>query len=292
MKHLLRRLGANAVTARGYAVFRTALGAYLLVHFAQLVPWGAELFSSAGIVPDAHASPLLPLFPNLLALVDTPLFVTALLVGASALAAALTFGVGDRAAAVALWYILACLSGRNPLIANPALPCVGWLLLAHALAGPSRRARAAGGWRMPAPIFACAWLVMAAGYSYAGLTKLASPSWVDGSALAAVLANPLARPTALRTALLVLPDPLLQLATWSALALELAALPLALAPGLRPWLWAALVGLHLSLLVLLDFADLTAGMLLFHCFTFDPSWLARLWHRHRAAQAHARRIHA
>jgi hypothetical protein len=267
-----RRLGENAVDARGYAAVRFALGAYLAVHFAALVPFGAELFSNAGVVPEASSSPLLALFPNLLALADGPALVAALL-GSSVLAAlALAFGRADRAAAVWLWYALACLAGRNPLIANPSLPYVGWLLLAHALTGPSPAQRSAG-WRMPAPVYACAWLVLMAGYTYSGLTKLPSPSWLDGSALVAVLENPLARPTALRDALLALPPGLLRLATWAALALELLSLPLALVPRLRPWLWAALVALHLSLLALVDFADLTLGMLLVHAFVFDPAWL-------------------
>ena len=60
--------------------FRVAFGAYLFVHFAQLVPWGAELFSSRGVLPRS-ASPLLHLFPNVLALNDSPAAVNAFLVG-------------------------------------------------------------------------------------------------------------------------------------------------------------------------------------------------------------------
>jgi predicted DCC family thiol-disulfide oxidoreductase YuxK len=36
-----------------------------------------------------------------------------------------------------------------------------------------------------------------------------------------------------------------------------------------------MVGMHIGLLSLVSFADLTAGMLLFHLFTFDPGWLPR-----------------
>src|SRR5215468_6604128 len=38
-----------------------------------------------------------------------------------------------RTAALLLWYLSACLFGRNPLISNPALPFIGWLLLLHTL---------------------------------------------------------------------------------------------------------------------------------------------------------------
>jgi predicted DCC family thiol-disulfide oxidoreductase YuxK len=271
----------NGWTGGQYSVFRALFGLYLAVHFAALLPWGREIFSRDGVLP-ADASPLLRLFPNVLALVDAPWMVTALLACGVAAAAALALGWRDRVAAVACWYVLACLFGRNPLIANPALPFLGWILLAHAFlpAAPygsvAARGRVdpGGGWRFPQPLFAAAWIVMAVGYSYSGYTKLVSPSWVDGSALAHVLDNPLARPTALRELAQSLPAVLLQIATWGGLALELSFAPLALWRPLRPWLWTAMVGMHLGLFAIVDFADLTLGMLLLHLFTFDPAWLA------------------
>jgi predicted DCC family thiol-disulfide oxidoreductase YuxK len=115
---------------------------------------------------------------------------------------------------------------------------------------------------------------MALAYSYSGYTKLISPSWVDGSALARVLENPLARPTFLRELFLALPPILLSLASWGGLALELFYAPLALFRRLGPWIWLAMVTMHLGLLTLVDFADLTFGMLFLHAFTFDPGWIA------------------
>src|SRR5205085_423114 len=173
------------------------------------------------------------------------------------------------------------LLGRNPLISNPALPFVGWLLLLHAVLPKapygSWEARSRddprGNWHMPQSAFALAWILMAAAYSYSGYTKLVSPSWVDGSAFTHILENPLARPTALRGLLLAMPPVSLRIATWTALALELTFVPLALLRRARPWIWTAMVGLHAGLLLLVSFADLTAGMLLVHLFTFNPAWL-------------------
>lgn len=265
-------LGENGWTARSYSVFRFVFGAYLAVHFAALLPYATELFSSQGMLPDASLSPLARAFPNLLAIWDAPPVVAALLAGAAVAGVLLAFGVGDRAAALFLFYTSACLFGRNPLVANPALPFLGWLLLAHVLL-PRPAKRAPEDWRLPAAVFGAAWIVMAAGYSYSGLTKLASPSWRDGSAVAFVLETPLARDTALRAALLALPPELLRLFTWGALGLELLFAPLASISRLRPWLWAAACCMHLSLILLIDFADLSLGMLLFHAFTFDPAWI-------------------
>jgi predicted DCC family thiol-disulfide oxidoreductase YuxK len=108
---------------------------------------------------------------------------------------------------------------------------------------------------MPGSLFLAAWVVMASGYTYGGASKLVDLSWADGTALYGV------------------PPVLMRLATWSALGFELLFAPLALSRRLRPWIWLAMVGMHLGLLVMVDFADLTFGMLLVHFFTFDPAWI-------------------
>ncbi len=280
----------NQWTGGQYSVFRAIFGTYLFVHFAQLMPWGAEMFSNRGMLPDGAASPLLRLFPNILALYDAPAFVIALLVFAAGASLLFAIGLYDRAAAIALWYVMACLFGRNPLIVNPSLPYVGLLLLAHAClprapyGSLERRGQIdpGGGWRAPQEIYLVVWILMALGYSYSGYTKLISPSWVDGTALGRVLDNPLARPGALRDALLALPPAFLQAATWGALALELLFAPLALSRKLRPWLWAAMLAMHLGLIALIDFADLSLGMVTLHLFTFDPGWVKPL--RTKAAE--------
>jgi predicted DCC family thiol-disulfide oxidoreductase YuxK len=271
----------NGWTGGQYSIFRAVFAIYLLVHFLQLLPWGAELFSNRGVLPDASASPLLHLFPNVLALNDSPGMVTALLTLGTLLSVLFGIGYYDRVAALGLWYIWACLFGRDPLINNPSLPFVGWMLLAHlflplapygSLAARGR-VDPGGGWRMPPAIFAAAWIVLALAYTYSGYTKLVSPSWRDGTALARVLDNPLARPGWLRETLLSLPAGLLHAATWASLGLELAFAPLVLLRRLRPWLWGAMLLMHLSLIALIDFADLSLGMVLIHLFTFDPGWV-------------------
>ena len=270
----------NGWTGGQYSVFRILLGCYLLEHFLELLPWGAELFSNRGALGRASSSPLVTLFPNLLAIWDEPGFVTVLLILGSVLSALLAVGIWDRPAAFVLWYLWACLLGRNPLISNPAIPFIGWLLLLHTTLPTApygslaarKRDDPGGDWYMPRLAFIAAWALMAIGYSYSGYTKLQSPSWLDGSALSHVLQNPLARPTALRNLLLALPPLVLRILTWAGLLLELSFAPLALARKARPWIWTAMVGMHIGLLSIVSFADLTAGMLLLHLFTFDPAW--------------------
>lgn len=268
----------NGWTGGQYSLVRAAFGAYLFIHFVALIPWAREVFEQ--ILP-RDASPLLRLFPNVLGVADIamPLVVVAAI-------ASIFFAIGlyDRIAAVLIWYVLACLFGRNPLIANPSLPFAGWLLLAHAFvpAAPfgswAARGRTdpRGGWTMPAAIYAAMWIVMSLGYTFSGWTKLVSPSWTDGTAMARVLANPLARPSFVQSLLLSLPSPLMQAMTWGALALELLYAPLALSRRARPWIWVAMLAMHLGLMVLIDFADLSFMMVILHLFTFDPAWVRPL----------------
>lgn len=180
----------NGWTGGQYSLFRIVFGLYLFVHFVALVPWGAELFSSVGVLPHATASPLVHLFPNVLALFDAAGFVQGLLAVGALLSLVFALGRWDRMAALVLWYCWACLLGRNPLILNPSLPSVGWLLLAHVFLPPAPygswaargRFESSGPWRMPENIFLLAWVLMALGYSYSGYTKLVSLSWRDGTA--------------------------------------------------------------------------------------------------------------
>ena len=269
------------ITGGQYSLFRVLFGAYLAVHFWQLSSYAAELFSFAGMLPDAAVSPLFAIAPSLLHLSDAPW--AAVLLVASGVPAAIAFAAGRWDRLMAAWMLLVLVSvfARNPLIANPAMPYVGFMLLAH-LAVPCApygslealgRADPAGGWRMPRSVFMAAVIVLAASYSYSGLTKLFSDTWVAGDTIRLVLQNPLARDWVLRDLFLAMPEGVLQGLTWFVLYVELLFAPLYLMKGLRPWLWGAMLGVQLGFLLLLRFPDLTLPMLLFHLFTFDPRWL-------------------
>jgi predicted DCC family thiol-disulfide oxidoreductase YuxK len=272
----------NGWTGGQYSLFRILLGCYLLQHIAFLLPWSADVFSSTGLVPDGAASPLLHLFPNVLAVADSPAVVAMLIVVGLALTLLFVIGFWDRWAALGIWYILACLMGRNPLASNPALAFIGWILLAHAFlpiapyGSYSARGRIDpdGGWRLPREIFAAGWILMALAYSHTGYLKLISQSWVDGSALARALDSPLARPTFLRAWLLGMPAPALQFATWATAIAALGFAPFSLMRRLRPLLWIVMLALQLSLLAILDVPDFVAGMVFLHLWTFDPAWVS------------------
>lgn len=274
----------NGWTGGQYSLFRAVFALYLLAHFLPFLPWGRKVFLHEEAPSREVANLLLPVFPNVPVLGASPATVTVVLAAGAVLSVFLGIGLYDRVAALGLWYIWACLFGRDPLLANPSIPFVGWLLLAHAFLPPAPygswaargRVDPGGGWHMPPAVFAAAWIVLAISYTYSGYTKFVSPSWRDGTVLAHVLDNPLARPSWLREMLLSLPSWLLHLGTWTALALELTFAPLVLLSRLRPWLWGMMLLMHLSLLLVIGFVDLSLCMVMFHLFTWDPGWIRPL----------------
>jgi len=267
------------VTGRQFAWFRIVLGLYLAIHFAHLVPWGPELFSRAGVLPDAALNPTNGILPNVLVWWDTPEFVTSFLVVMTVLAVLFAGGVARHVVAPVLWYGWACLFNRNVLISNPSIPYVGSLLLFSMLVPVSEPYRVGGktpreDFYVPGLAYWGVWLLLGVGYMFSGVAKMASPSWVDGTAFWHILQNPLARDGWIRDLMLGMPSRVLIALTWTALALELLFLPLALWRWTRPLVWLALVAMHVGIIGLVSFADLSAGMLMVHLFTWDARWPA------------------
>jgi predicted DCC family thiol-disulfide oxidoreductase YuxK len=263
-----------------FTFFRILFGSYLSIHFAMLVPYAAELFSRDGLIGNPALNPTAGLFPNPLALDLPPVFATGFVLGLCGLALLFTAGFMRPLMAGLLWFGWSALFHRNNLIANPSLPYIG-LMLALCVLVPrgepwSLGERRYAEWAMPKWVFRTAWILLAVGYLFSGLTKLYSESWVDGSAMTHLLMNPLARPGIIRDGILALPEGWLKLSTWLVLAAELSFAPLALWRCARPWAWLLMVLLHLGIVAMIDFADLSFGMLIIHVFTFDPRWLRPL----------------
>ncbi|MES2643643.1 MAG: hypothetical protein V4850_29425 [Myxococcota bacterium] len=281
-----------------FAVVRVAIGVQLAVHYARLYPWATTLYSDQGMLADPARNPVALGFSPLHHL-DAPWMIQAVVLGLVGLSLAFAAGLFTRTAGVLLALGAATLWHRNMLTLNPSLPYLGFFLLAHAFARPNPpwsidrwRARRAGGsaaWcgfadRLPRDVLGALWVVFTVGYSFSGYTKLVSPSWADGSAVARMLRGPIALDNPLVHALAALPDAVLAVATWGTLGLELLAAPLALSRRLRPALWLALFGMHAGLLGLVGLQDISWGMLVTHLALFDPRWLRR-----RAASGELRR---
>jgi hypothetical protein len=289
MPRLIEKTRAFVAAGGHLAVARAVLGAYLFAHYAALVPYAAETFGRGGVLPQVALNPAYPHGLTLLGWLDHPRFIEGFVAALAALSLAYLAGFRTRTSAVLLFLGSHQLFHRNELTLNPSLPFLGFLLLAHAFfpadppwsidryvacraGGPSGGGRE-GQSAIPRDTLAVLWIVMAVAYSYSGWTKLVSPGWRSGEALSLLLASPLARDTALVRFMEGLPAGILAGFTWAALLAELLFAPLALSRRLRPHLSIALVAMHVGLVVLLDFADISLGMIAFHLFTIDPKWI-------------------
>lgn len=271
-------------TARQFALFRILFGTYLTWHFATLIPYASELFSREGMIPDPNMNPTSDIiqfiFPApLLFSIEEPEQVTRLLYTLVLVSLLFAGGVLRPITALFLWFGWTYLFLRNNLIANPGIPYVGWLLLVctivpsgegYYIMTPSRKANAK--WYLPPLIYWGAWFLMALGYTISGIHKLQCPSWIDGSALTHVLNSMLARDNCIRDLLLKFPF-IVQINTLFSLVAEIMFLPLGLFYYTRKWFWLFFLFLHIGILTVINFTDLTLGVLMIHLFTFDNRWL-------------------
>jgi hypothetical protein len=263
-----RKLTAAAYPHKQFVFFRVFLGTYLVVHFCMLAPYCAELFSNTGVLADASLNLTFNYFPDVLFEFDRPAFVKTFLFILIVLSVVFITGFQGRVVSFLLWYGWASLINRNNFIINPGMPYIGWLLLACAFI-PEHKG---GKWQMPGWAITGAWLILAVGYTVSGIDKLFSISWARGSSLELLLSNPLARDNFITSYLALLPAQFLKIATWTILIAEISFLPLALFEGTRKYAWLLMTVIHLGILCILDFADLTAGMLMIHVFTYDLKW--------------------
>lgn len=168
---------------------------------------------------------------------------------------------GKSSNAFFLWFYWISLLNRNILIANPGIPYVGFLLMSYIfvpfLSIEGKKT-----------LYKIILFFVGFGYMVSGLHKLQCPSWIDGSALYNVLSGPLARDNIIRDTLFQYPD-LLKLATWGSLSFEILSLILIASPYTRSFTTIMYIVFHLGILSVINFADLTMGMLLVHILTLE-----------------------
>jgi predicted DCC family thiol-disulfide oxidoreductase YuxK len=260
-----------------FGVFRILFGCYLAIHFFNLIPYAADIWSRSGLLPNASLNFTYGMFPNLLYVFDSPHFITVFMVALFVLSILYMFGIQRRVISLLLWFGWACLFHKNNLINNPGIPMVGWLLLATCIIPPGEALcfgnfKGKHNWQLPKELFFGAWAILALAYTVSGIDKLFAPSWKNGSAIFHLLNNPLARDWVLRDIFLSFPMEVLNVMTWVALVLEIGFVFLCFFRRTRFIAWVLIMGMHIGILTLIDFPDLTFGVLMIHIFTIDPTW--------------------
>ena len=273
----LSTTGTSWYSVRQWRIFQAFFGLYLAYHFYQLIPHAEELFGRHGMISNPQWSPTYAYFFNILHLIDHSAILLQLFLGCLTILSILfAFRICyPRVVAFCLWYGWACLLNRNVLISNPGIPYVGLLLLAASLITltPSKTHDHLELNPHVFPwIYWGGWTLYALGYTVSGLHKLQSPSWLDGSALHHVLRSPLSRDHFLCHYLLEAHPIVLQMSTWGSLLAEISFLPLGIFYHTRKYYWWAFLALHFGVLLLVNFTDLTLGILMMHFFLLDMRW--------------------
>lgn len=275
------------VSANQFKIFRLLFGLYLTHHFISLSSYSTILFGS-GMIADPYMNPTWETWSSLVPNVLIPVTDIAMhnFVNMMAMCSVFfTIGILQNMNAFFLWFGWASLFNRNNFIGNPGLPYVGWLLLACTIIpNPGLlwedffvQTKHSKTWKMPTLIFWSAWFLMALGYTISGIDKLQCQSWLDGSALHHVLDGVLARDNVIADMTLHLIKEyawLNKFMTWSSLFLEISFLFFGLFDRLRFWYWIAYMTMHISILMLINFTDLTLGVMMIHLFTFDHRWIS------------------
>ena len=245
-----------------FVIFRAIFGVYLAYHFLELLPYAEELFTTRGMIKNHTDLPTYGMLP-VPAIIDCNIdafFKTLICV-----ALLLACGFFQTISSLILFYGWCFCLGTNVFISNPGIAYVGWLLLACAVL-PNKKEN----WNMPSMIYWTAWFLLMSGYTISGLHKLQSPSWIDGTALYHVLTSMISRYPKIMSDF---PLWIFQFGTWASLCLEITALPLELFYHTRKYYWLAFVAMHISVMLVINFTDLTLGMLMIHLFVFDNRWI-------------------
>jgi len=239
-----------------FTYFRPIFGAYLFWHFYQILPYAAELFTSRGMINNRT---LLFTYEYMkyLSLIDDNIetFVILLMI----CSIALTFNYKVKLSSTILYFGWVYLLNSNVFITNPGIPYVGLLLLVCII--PHHKNTI---WIV--------WFLMMMGYTVSGIHKLQCQTWLDGTALLHIVTNPISRNNIFTNIFINLPLPIIKFSTWASLFLEITSLLFGCSYHTRKWYWCALVSMHIGVMLLLNFTDLTLGVLMVHVYTFDTKW--------------------
>ena len=267
-------MSLKPISANQFSLLRVLLACYLLIHLWGLFV-GVDIFADQGMLSELSLMPTWGVLPNLFGYQTPNDGLQCSELGHHALCRTWPWFQAAHGVIglVAVWMSL---FNRNILISNPSLPFIGLLLLVLAAlpsGEPNAMDEPVAEWHFPTWVYWGLLITLMGGYTASGCHKLLSPSWIDGTALSHVLELPIARPNFLRGLLLDLPDTMIQFMTWSALGMEVMALPLTLFRPTRRWIWLGLLIMNVSIRVI-DFADLDIWCFNHACICFHQRAVA------------------
>ena len=255
---------------RLFKLWRLLFGTYLCIYAVLMYPFSIEMYSSAGVFQDNSLLPWRSFFPSWLLAFDSPILVKVYFGIYFLGAIGLALGVQTRIFAMVVWLLSVWLFNRNPFSDSPEVGFVNWLLLALVVS-PDGNVNSTHSALKQAGL-----ITLAGAYCYAGSMKLllGDASWIDGTALYHILTNDNASFPWVRGFAERLPDLLIRMTTHGLLGIQIGAPLFIILPKTKKIWWWATTAMHLSALAWANIHQLTLGMLLFHFFVAEKSWLS------------------
>lgn len=262
-----------------FAGIRILLGLYLMFYFVQLLPYGAELFSSVGMVPDVTANTTYAVSSWFISYFTSPLAVLLVFLVLLVTSLLFTFGILRRLTALILWVGWVILFNLNNLTIDPSLGFIGLLLLVYATVPPGeplvlgkRFLLSNATWHMPTITYWGIWLIFGLSFTTSGLEKFSSQIWTSGAAMGYFFTGPIALTNALVDWIMTWPTFIHKGITWVVLYSQLLAVGMIFFRKTRIMLWFIITGLFIAAIGILDLFEVLLGMLIFYLFLIEATW--------------------
>ncbi len=256
------------------SLVRFLLGLYSCFYAYALRPYLNELYSPQGLLASLSDSIVYNSWfsffhfrePNQLMMMNSLLILFSFF---------FAVGLFQRFSALGLWLLSLYFFNLNTYASSPELPYLGWLCLVFVVIPsglPFSLGRRNKEWEMPRFVFGGAWVVLAFSYFNSGILKALTPGWLAGSELGRIAQIPYLIYS--WTISLAESMPLLFIVlNWFVVAIEIGAIFTAVSGSYRRYFWFFSTVMHLGILGMMDLAQVSLGMLIFHLFLFDPNWL-------------------
>lgn len=271
------KIDDHQYSSKQFGIWRIVFGLYLTFYYLRLLPFVKEMFSREGmflqVIELANTY-----YPRRLLSFDSVPAVQWMGIFCVLFSILITLGVLRRTASFGLCLITMWFFNRNPHMHSPEYEFINWLILICIFIPIGERfalSKVNPKWEMPKYFYWGAWTLLALGYFHAGTTKFMAnhPTWMDGTAMYHVLVTDNARQVWYGHLLDNVPMYFFYPLTWGALISQSFAPVFVSIRRLRPWWWLLSSGVHFGLLGFVTLAQVSWGMLIFHFFVFDPSWV-------------------
>ncbi len=263
--------------SKTFSALRMLLGIWMLLHFLFILPEVKELYSLEGIkVAGGELYLAAPL-----KIIRSALGIQFLCVLAILSSLGLIFKVKRRLCTFILFIVWIFFFHQNVLTYTPLHPFMGWILLAISMIKDTEVRfpwnKVTSDFNYSTILFSGFWIICACAYTSSGIQKyLFSPLWAEGKAIEVILNYPAVRFDWLSQIYSNLPNLLKISINHYTLFFEGFFLLALLHKKLRYFFWLGILGMHLGILLMLDFTELTLGMLIIHGFLIEDGWFKQI----------------